>query len=88
MAFRSILRSESISFSLFTSLRRRIHHGFKFWTKDGIAVILRPDTEEQREQSHWMERMWKINHLGNCGPVFAVEFAQEHGIKYSYQVVV
>ena len=61
---------------------------FKFWTKDGIAVILRPDTEEQREQSHWMERMWKINHLGNCGPVFAVEFAQEHGIKYSYQVVV
>ena len=61
---------------------------YRFFTKDGVAVVMRPDTEEQREQSHWMERMWKINHLGNCGPVFAVEFAEQHNIKYAYQMVV
>ena len=61
---------------------------YRFFTKDGVAVVMRPDTEEQREQSHWMEQMWKINHLGNCGPVFAVEFAEQHNIKYAYQMVV
>ena len=60
---------------------------FKFWTKDGIAVVLRPETEEQMEQVRWMSRMWQINHLGNCGPVYAVEFAEQHQIKYSYLMV-
>ena len=61
---------------------------WKFWTKDGIAVVLRPETEEQMEQVRWMSRMWQINHLGNCGPDYAVEFAEQYQIKYSYQMVV
>ena len=61
---------------------------FKFWTKDGIAVVLRPETEEQMEQVRWMSRMWQINHLGNCGPVYAVEFAEQHQIKYSYLILI
>ena len=61
---------------------------FKFWTKDGAAVVLRPEAEEQMEQVRWMERMWRINHLGNCGSVFAVGFAEQHNINYSYQIVV
>ena len=61
---------------------------WKFWTKDGIAVVMRPETEEQQEQVSWMDRMWKINNLGNCGPDYAVEFAEQHQIKYSYQMVV
>ena len=61
---------------------------FKFWTKDGVAVVLRPETEEQRALTRWMSRMWRINLLGNCGSVFAVEFAEQHNIKYSYQMLV
>ena len=53
---------------------------WKFWTKDGIAVVMRPETEDQQEQVCWMDRMWKINNLGNCGPDYAVEFAEEHEI--------
>ena len=60
----------------------------KFWTKDGIAVVMRPETEEQQEQAQWMSRMWAINNLGNCGPDYAVEFAEFHNIKYSYLMVV
>ena len=62
--------------------------GESFKSEDLVFVVLRPDTEEQREAVYWMERMWKINHLGNCGPAFAVEFAEQHNIKYSYQMVV
>ena len=60
---------------------------FKFWTKDGVAVVMRPETEEQQEQVCWMGRMWQINHLSNCGPDYVVEFAEEHNTKYSYQMV-
>ena len=59
-----------------------------FFTKDGVAVVMRPETEEQQERACWMKRMWEINHLGNCGPAFAVDFAQQHGIQYSYLMVV
>ena len=61
---------------------------FKFWTKDGIAVVMRPETEEQQKQAQWMSRMWAINNLGNCGPDYAVEFAKLHQIKYSYLMVI
>ena len=57
------------------------------------AKVKKPDLagllpEEQLEQVRWMSRMWQINHLGNCGPDYAVEFAEQYQIKYSYQMVV
>ena len=61
---------------------------FKFWTKDGVAVVMRPETEEQQEQDQWMSHVWQINHLGNCGPDYAVEFAEQHQIKYSYLILI
>ena len=61
---------------------------FRFFTRDGVAVILRPDTEDQKEEVYWMGKMWFLNNLGNCGPIFAVEFAEQHNIKYAYQMVV
>ena len=59
----------------------------RFWTKGGVAVIMSPETKEQLEQVLWMGRMWQINHLGNCGPDYAVEFARQHPIKYSCLMV-
>ena len=60
----------------------------RFWTKEGTVVILWPETEEQQEQTLWFGHMWKTNHLENCGMDYAVEFAKEHKIKYSYLMVV
>ena len=31
----------------------------RFWTREGTVVILRPDTEEQQEQTLWFGQMWK-----------------------------
>ena len=62
--------------------------GHRFWTKDGVAVVLRPETEEQHERVLEMSRMWVLNGLGKCGPNYIVDFAEQHDIKYSYQMVV
>ena len=61
---------------------------YRFFTKDGVAVVMKPEGAEQQEQAQWMSRMWAINNLGNCGPDYAVEFAEFHNIKYSYLMVV
>ena len=79
---------KSIQKTLLISLQGGFTTECKFWTKDGMVVVMRPETEEQQEQTQWMDRMWKINNLGNCGPDYAVEFAEFHNIKYSYLMVV
>ena len=59
----------------------------RFWTKDGVAVILKPETEEQHERTIEMGRLWVINRLGNCGTYYIVEFAEQHNIPIAYQFV-
>ena len=61
---------------------------FRFWTKDGVAVVLKPDTEEKHDQVFWIGRMWLLNRLWNCGLYYIVDLAEQHGIRYSYQMVV
>ena len=60
---------------------------YRFWTNDDIAVVLKPETEEQHERTIEMGRMWVLNHLGNCGTHFIVDFAQQHNIPIAYQFV-
>ena len=89
----SMIREKSNLISIQKTLLKSLQGGnsmikeCRFWTKDGIAVIMRPETKEQLEQVLWMGRMWQINHLGNCGPDYAVEFARQHQIKYSCLMV-
>lgn len=61
---------------------------YRFWTKTGVAVVLRPETEEQHERVHDMGRMWAVNKLWNCGTHFIVDFVEQHDIKYAYQFVI
>ena len=60
---------------------------YRFWTNDNIAVVLRPETEEQHERTIEMGRMWVLNRLENCGTYFIEGFARQHNIPIAYQFV-
>ena len=46
------------------------------------SVVFYPDTDTQREKTLYMLDMWEKNNLGNCGTIFAEDYAKQHGIPY------